>query len=269
MLSSRGKKAAVPASKKRKGASSPLGPTTELAEAIRDLLTTDPWELFFGIIELTYLELTMELCSTFHLQNVMMNYDDPSTVQFRLGGLVHQLSVPKFSTALGLYTEEVKEENDLHALNCHIHRSPSWCWDALVPGGATYNRSRSKALALPPSLSTGSMLWGKSSYTRGSSLYTSHQSVEYSSGHMGDRRITDLLLLTRADEGTSNTVLEGDNEGTDEKVDVGEEERVVEPKRYECDDDTSDNALNPDAGFRVYELLPHMTNIDLSTNGGF
>ncbi|PPS11586.1 hypothetical protein GOBAR_AA09062 [Gossypium barbadense] len=145
MSSSRGKKATVPASKKRKGASSSSSPTAkvchpflrfptepqeelfqilwarpliagrcidwaimeqvQLAEAIRALLSTDPWELFFGIIEPTYLKITIELCSTFHLQTVMMNYDDPDT--------------------------EFKEENDLHALNHHIHRSPSRCWDEL------------------------------------------------------------------------------------------------------------------------------------------
>ncbi|KAK5836569.1 hypothetical protein PVK06_012361 [Gossypium arboreum] len=99
----------------------------QLADAIRALLTIDPWELFFGIIEPTYLKLTMELCSTFHLQTVMTNYDDPGTVQFRLGKLVRQLSILEFGTALGLYTEEFKEENDLDTLNCHIHRSPSRC----------------------------------------------------------------------------------------------------------------------------------------------
>ncbi|KAK5833701.1 hypothetical protein PVK06_017555 [Gossypium arboreum] len=124
----------------------------QLADAIRALLTTDPWELFFGIIEPAYLELTMELCSTFHLQTVMTNYDDPRTVQFCLGGLVRQLGVPEFSTALCLYMVEFKEENDLHALNRHIHHSPSWCWDALVPRSATYDPSCSKATALPPSL---------------------------------------------------------------------------------------------------------------------
>ncbi|PPS14914.1 hypothetical protein GOBAR_AA05661 [Gossypium barbadense] len=126
MSSSRGKKAAVPASKKRKGASS-SSEQVQLAEAIRALLTIDPWELYFGIIEPTYLEITMKLCSMFHLQTVMTNYDDLGTVQFRLDGLVRQLNVPKFGTALGLYTEEFKEENDLHALNCHIHRSPLRC----------------------------------------------------------------------------------------------------------------------------------------------
>ncbi|PPS17036.1 hypothetical protein GOBAR_AA03541 [Gossypium barbadense] len=95
----------------------------------------------------------MELCSTFHLQTVMMNYDDPNTVQFLLGGLVRQLSVPEFGAALGLYTEKFKKENDLHALSRHIHHSPLQCWDALVPDGATYNPSHSKALALPPFLS--------------------------------------------------------------------------------------------------------------------
>ncbi|KAK5841696.1 hypothetical protein PVK06_004018 [Gossypium arboreum] len=77
------------------------------------------------MIKPTYLELTMELCSTFHLQIVITNYDDPGTVQFFLGGLVRQLSVLEFGTALGLYTEEFKEENDLDTLNRYIHHSPS------------------------------------------------------------------------------------------------------------------------------------------------
>ncbi|PPS07199.1 hypothetical protein GOBAR_AA13453 [Gossypium barbadense] len=160
MSSSRRKKAAIPTSNKKKGTSSSSGPTAkvrhpflripigpqeelfqilwvrpliagrcinwaaieqvQLANAIRALLTTDPWEIFFGIIELT---------------------------------------IPKFGTALGLYTEEFKEENDLHALNRHIHRSPSRCWDTLVPSEATYNPSRFKASALPPSLRKAREHW--------------------------------------------------------------------------------------------------------------
>ncbi|PPS03419.1 hypothetical protein GOBAR_AA17239 [Gossypium barbadense] len=105
MSSSRGKKTAVPTSKKRKGTSSSTCPTAkiqqvQLADSIRALLTTVPWELFFRIIKLTYLELTMELCSTFHLQTIMTNYDDPSTIQFRLGKLICQLSVLKFGATL-------------------------------------------------------------------------------------------------------------------------------------------------------------------------
>ncbi|PPS13537.1 hypothetical protein GOBAR_AA07042 [Gossypium barbadense] len=60
------------------------------------LLTIDPWELFFGIIEPPYLKLMMELCSTFHLQTVITNYNDPGTVQFCLGGLICQFSIPEF-----------------------------------------------------------------------------------------------------------------------------------------------------------------------------
>ncbi|PPS16306.1 hypothetical protein GOBAR_AA04270 [Gossypium barbadense] len=140
MSSSRRKKTVVPASKKRKGASSSAGPTAkvchpllqfprgpqeelfpilqarpliagrcidwaiveqiQLADSIQALLTTDPWELFFGIIEPTYLELAMELCSMFHLQTVMTNYDDLGTIQFHLGGLICQLRVPEFSATL-------------------------------------------------------------------------------------------------------------------------------------------------------------------------
>ncbi|PPS00977.1 hypothetical protein GOBAR_AA19689 [Gossypium barbadense] len=117
------KKSAIPASKKRKGASSSSGPTTkichpflqfpngpqeelfqilrvqplatgrcinwatvkqlQMADAIWVLLTTDPWKLFFGIIGSTYLELTIELYSTFHLQTVMTRYDDLGTAYIR------------------------------------------------------------------------------------------------------------------------------------------------------------------------------------------
>ncbi|PPR84631.1 hypothetical protein GOBAR_AA36081 [Gossypium barbadense] len=111
-----------------------------MADVIRALLTTDPWELFFGIIEPTYLELTMELYSTFHLQTIMTR-------------LICQLSVQEFGAALGLYTEEFREENELHALSRHIHFSPLKCWHTLAPSTASYNPSRSKASVLPPSLS--------------------------------------------------------------------------------------------------------------------
>ncbi|PPR97522.1 hypothetical protein GOBAR_AA23148 [Gossypium barbadense] len=138
MSNPRGKKTIVPASKKRKGLASPSGPTNE--------------GLFFEIIEPTYLELTLELCLTFHLQVIMTEFDDPGMVQFRLGGLVLQLSVPEFGVALGLYTKKFMDEDDFASLHRHIHYSPSNCWRALVPTSATYDHIRSKALALAPSL---------------------------------------------------------------------------------------------------------------------
>ncbi|PPR96366.1 hypothetical protein GOBAR_AA24303 [Gossypium barbadense] len=107
----------------------------QLADAIRALLTTDPWELFFGIIE-----------------PYIPRAHNGTMLNFHLGGLVRQLSVPKFGVALGLYTEQFKEENELHALTHHIHFSPSKCWHTLAPGAASHNPSRSKALVLPPSL---------------------------------------------------------------------------------------------------------------------
>ncbi|PPS11735.1 hypothetical protein GOBAR_AA08907 [Gossypium barbadense] len=102
----------------------------QMANAIRALLTTDLWELFFGIIEPTYLELTVELCST----------------------LIRQLSVLEFGAALGLYTKKFKEENELHALSRHMHFSPLKYWHTLAPSTASYYPSRSKASVLPPSL---------------------------------------------------------------------------------------------------------------------
>ncbi|PPS10708.1 hypothetical protein GOBAR_AA09937 [Gossypium barbadense] len=115
----RGKKAAVPASKKRKGASSSSGPTAEVRHPFLRF-PIGPQEELFQILQARPLI---------------------------AGRWIDWAAVEQVQLA-----EEFKEENDLHALNRHIHRSPSRCWDALVPGGATYNPSRSKASALPPSL---------------------------------------------------------------------------------------------------------------------
>ncbi|PPR84629.1 hypothetical protein GOBAR_AA36083 [Gossypium barbadense] len=125
---------------------------TQLADAVRALLTADPWGFFFEIVEPTYLELTLELCSTFHLQSVMTKFDDHRMVQFRLSGLVRQLSMPEFGVALGLYTKEFMDDDNFNSLHRYIHYSPSNCWKALVPASATYDPSRSKASALAPSL---------------------------------------------------------------------------------------------------------------------
>ncbi|PPS04227.1 hypothetical protein GOBAR_AA16438 [Gossypium barbadense] len=85
-------------------------------------------------------------------QVMMMNNDDPGTIHFRLGGLVRSMSVPEFGVALGLYTDEFLEEEDMNALPRNNHISPSLCWKALAPLSSTYNPSRSKASDLPHSL---------------------------------------------------------------------------------------------------------------------
>ncbi|KAH1056170.1 hypothetical protein J1N35_034235 [Gossypium stocksii] len=88
------------------------------------------------------------------------------------------------------------------------------------------------------------MLWGKSSYTEGSSMYTEYQSIQYSGRHMGYMITDDLLLSTRV----SNVTMELDY--------------------CEFDNDSLDNAPNPNMGYRAYEPLPNMTNIDQSIEGG-
>ncbi|PPR97500.1 hypothetical protein GOBAR_AA23168 [Gossypium barbadense] len=97
-----------------------------LADAVRALQMTNPWGLFFEIVEPTYLEFTLELYSMFHLQTIMTNFDDPGM--------------------------EFMDDNKLNTLYCHIHYSPSKCWRDLVPASATYDPSRSKASALSLSL---------------------------------------------------------------------------------------------------------------------
>ncbi|PPR92882.1 hypothetical protein GOBAR_AA27790 [Gossypium barbadense] len=122
-----------------KGASSASGPTAEIRHPFLQF-PIRPQEEIFQILRARPLE------------TVVARSDDPGTIQFRLGSLVRQLNVPVFGTALGLYTEEFIEENELHTLNHHIHHFPSQRWNALTPKAASYNPSRSKASALPPSL---------------------------------------------------------------------------------------------------------------------
>ncbi|KAK5819624.1 hypothetical protein PVK06_024641 [Gossypium arboreum] len=52
------------------------------------------------------------------------------------------------------------------------------------------------------------------------------------------RRTDDLLLSTRTDEGTSNPLLEGDNEGTDEEEYAAEEKDVDKEKDVTDEEDT-------------------------------
>ncbi|PPS14933.1 hypothetical protein GOBAR_AA05644 [Gossypium barbadense] len=59
---------------------------------------------------------------------------------------------PEFGVALGLYTDEFMEKENMNVLPCNIHISPSLCWKALAPLSSTYDPSHSKASALPPSL---------------------------------------------------------------------------------------------------------------------
>ncbi|PPR91930.1 hypothetical protein GOBAR_AA28755 [Gossypium barbadense] len=83
---------------------------------------------------------------------VMTNNDDLGTIHFRLGGLVRLMSVPEFRVALGLYTDEFMEEDDMNVLPRNIHISPSLYWKTLAPLSPNYNPSRSKASALTHSL---------------------------------------------------------------------------------------------------------------------
>ncbi|PPR88121.1 hypothetical protein GOBAR_AA32569 [Gossypium barbadense] len=83
---------------------------------------------------------------------LMTNNDEPGTIHFQLGSLVRAMSVLEFGIALGLYTDEFMEEEDMNALPHNIHISPSLCWKDLAPLSLTYGPSRSKASALPPSL---------------------------------------------------------------------------------------------------------------------
>ncbi|PPR85091.1 hypothetical protein GOBAR_AA35600 [Gossypium barbadense] len=78
----------------------------------------------------------------------------PTVPPWAPGRTFPNTSGPTFncSVALGLYTKEFKEENELQALTRHIHFSPSKCLHTLAPGTAFYNPGHFKASLFPPSL---------------------------------------------------------------------------------------------------------------------
>ncbi|PPR98381.1 hypothetical protein GOBAR_AA22291 [Gossypium barbadense] len=159
MSSSRGKKAAVPSSNRRRGpGSSSVRATAEVRHPFLEFPQASLEELF-QILRTR--PITTSRCIDWAAveQVVMTNNDDPGTIHLRLGGLVRSMSVPEFRATLGLYTDEFMEEEDMNALPRNIHISPSLCWKASAPLSSTYDPSRSstydpssKASALPPSL---------------------------------------------------------------------------------------------------------------------
>ncbi|PPS13455.1 hypothetical protein GOBAR_AA07129 [Gossypium barbadense] len=116
MSSSRGKKVAVPTSKKRKGVSSSSGPPNH--RPLGDFL----WD----------------------------HRADHGPISPRWISLPAKR--PRIWYCTGLYTKEFKEENDLHALNRHIHRSHSRCSDTLVPSACSPSISEKGKRALASSI---------------------------------------------------------------------------------------------------------------------
>ncbi|PPS09394.1 hypothetical protein GOBAR_AA11250 [Gossypium barbadense] len=156
MTNTRGKSTVVvPALKKRKGpgaTSSSASVEVGLADEVRAFITTASWNRFFNIIEPTYMELTLEFCSTFYLQRVMSSHDEHGTITFRLGGLVRHMNVLEFGAVLGIYTDKFMGADNFLHLYRHIHYSPSCCWTVITASQIPYDASRSKATSLSPVL---------------------------------------------------------------------------------------------------------------------
>ncbi|KAK5786880.1 hypothetical protein PVK06_041527 [Gossypium arboreum] len=94
------------------------------------------------------MELTLEFCSTFLVQQGMAVPNEPGTISFQLGGLVRQMIVPEFSVIIGLYIDEFMSPEDFLQLHWHIHHFPSHCWADLIASQTLYNASHSKATSL-------------------------------------------------------------------------------------------------------------------------
>ncbi|KAH1114528.1 hypothetical protein J1N35_007906 [Gossypium stocksii] len=117
-----------------------------------------------------------------------------------------------------------------------------------------------------------------------------HQTGVFFCGHIGYKWTDNLLLSKETDKGTSNPLIEGDNDGVDAKNDTIDKERTggeegdrvakvkwavdavdkeeSDPKPIWFNDDASDNAPDPDTLFRAYEHLIHKMNIDMLTDSG-
>ncbi|KAK5823815.1 hypothetical protein PVK06_018578 [Gossypium arboreum] len=124
----------------------------QLAHLVHFHLDTAPWDRFFSIIEPIYSDLTLEFCTTFHLQHMMNTHDEAGTIVFRLGRLVRHMSVPEFKATLGFYTEEFIASENFLQLHHHIYYSSSCCWIDLTASTVPYDTSRSKVTFLPPAL---------------------------------------------------------------------------------------------------------------------
>ncbi|KAK5774974.1 hypothetical protein PVK06_042838 [Gossypium arboreum] len=75
-------------------------------------------ESFFQIIDPTYMELTLEFCTTFHLQHVMSTHDEAGTITFRLG-----LSPPPPSYSLLALLLFDRSYCELDSLRCEALQS--------------------------------------------------------------------------------------------------------------------------------------------------
>ncbi|PPR99094.1 hypothetical protein GOBAR_AA21568 [Gossypium barbadense] len=82
---------------------------------------------------------------------VMTNNDDPGTIHFRLGGLVRAMSVQDFGVALGLYTDEFMEEEDMnyyHEISTFLPPCAGKLWHHSLP--PTTPAARKPQLSLLP-----------------------------------------------------------------------------------------------------------------------
>ncbi|KAK5804540.1 hypothetical protein PVK06_032191 [Gossypium arboreum] len=119
---------------------------------IRSLLIATPWELFFTIVESTYVELTFEFFSTFFLPTVLSLGDNPRAISFRLGGIAQHFSNAGFGVTLNLYSNNFLAVTELSSFPQHIHYSVSLCWSKISEVAISCNPSQSKAQYLPPTL---------------------------------------------------------------------------------------------------------------------
>lgn len=68
------------------------------------------WKKFLDIRKTVVKELLIEFLATFNFHKLRIDYDREDTLQFRLGGIVHSMSILDFGINCGFYDEEVLED---------------------------------------------------------------------------------------------------------------------------------------------------------------
>lgn len=82
-----------------------------IGEEVQGLITGVSWEKFLDIKESIAKELLLEFLSTFNCHKLNINYDREDTIQFRLGGIPHSMSINKFRVNCGFYEEELLDDD--------------------------------------------------------------------------------------------------------------------------------------------------------------
>jgi len=87
-----------------------------VAEEVNRLLEVGSWRRLMMIREPVIRSLTLEVLATFEFDRDYSSFSDAETIQFRVFGQMHGMSVTQFLVRLGLYDEAFTKTEDYEHL---------------------------------------------------------------------------------------------------------------------------------------------------------